>query len=161
MSTIVGKISAKTMGLALTTGSLNDKARKEPFPIYQIMGIAKGTIAGEGANGEWNKLIGTFEAVNLLTGEIYRSGNAFLPKVVNDVIAGNFINVPEGETREVRFVYEVGVTPSTMPVGYTFTVKELIETEAADPFESMRWALPASKTPAIESAKATAKKGSK
>ena len=155
MSTILSKIGTKTLGFNLVSGELNDRVRKEPVELFHIMGIASGVVAGLSTYGDWQKLTGTFEAVNLFTGEVFVSGNAFLPAIVNDLIAGNFVGEAEdGTTREVRFAYAVGTIPASTQIGYAFTVKELIALEAADPFENMRYALEDSNTPRAEVVKA-------
>lgn len=128
MATIVKKLSAKSIGVDFV------KAKKEPQDCYQILGYVTDIQEGvHSTNGEWQKLVGQFEATNLNTGEVINSSEAFLPDVANKIIASQ---VKEGA--KIQFALVVGTKPNETPTGYEYTVRELIESEPLEVIEKIR-----------------------
>jgi len=128
MANLVSKLSSKSIGVDLVA------ARKEAQEAYTIIGYVDAIEQGNHAtNGEWTKLKGNFEATNAKTGEVYVSANAFLPTVVNDLVASA---VKAGGT--VQFAYRIGTKPNDSVVGYEYTVQQLIEAEPVSVIEEIR-----------------------
>jgi hypothetical protein len=140
---LVKKISASSIGVDVKA------AKTEVQDVYTIIGYADGIEQGTHAtNGEWTKLTGNFEATNVKTGEVFVSTAAFLPSVVNGLVAAA---IKEGGT--VKFAYRIGTKPNGTPIGYEYTVSELIEAEPIDVIEQIRAAAGLSSAPALSAPK--------
>ncbi len=125
---LVGKISARSVGVDVKT------ARLEAQECYTIIGFVDGIEEGlHPTNGEWTKLKGNFEATNSKTGEVFVSSSAFLPTIVNELVAAV---IKQGGS--VRFAYRIGTRPVETPTGYEYTVSELIEAAPVDVIEEIR-----------------------
>jgi len=118
---IVSKLSAKSIGVDFTA------AKTHAQEVFDIIGAATGVKEVQTPYGVNSKLVGNFEATNLITGEVFVSANCFLPSVVNDLVAAQ---VAEGNP--VQFAYRIGTKPSESNVGYEYTVTPLL---AAEPLE--------------------------
>jgi len=125
---LVNKLSSKSIGVDLKL------ARTEVQECYTIIGFANEIEEGlHPTNGAWTKLKGNFEATNTKTGEVYISTNAFLPSVVNDLVAAA---IKKGG--EVKFAFKIGTKPNDTPTGYEYTVSPLIEAEPVNVLEEIR-----------------------
>lgn len=125
---IVKKLSAASIGVDLK------HAKEAPQEAYTIIGHATGIETGiHATNGEWTKLTGNFEATNAKTGVVYVSANAFLPAVVNDLVAAQ---IRDGG--HVKFAFKIGTKPNATPIGYEYTVSPLIAPEPVDVIEEIR-----------------------
>ena len=129
MANILSKITSKTLKVNV------EAAKKVPVRLYLIYGVARAAVAGQSTFGEYHKLVGQFEAVNLETGEVSVSGSCFLPGAVNDLIAGQ---LDGQENSEVKFAFEIGAAPSDSSIGYEYTFKELVEAEGIDNLSALR-----------------------
>lgn len=85
----VSKVSVKTVFGKIDVKQLAAKSDKA-FPIMRIIGIAKKVLTGSSQFGDWIGFAGDFEAVNLVTGEIFHGGKCFLPAPVTNMLAGQF-----------------------------------------------------------------------
>jgi len=84
---------------------------------------------------------GSFEAVNLLTGEPAMASQGFFPANVEAFIKG----LRDG-TETVRCGFVIGAeTVEKSPVGYGFTLEVFTDKKQSDPFKEFRAALPAPK----------------
>lgn len=149
--TIINKITSKTIGLDL------DVIKTTEAPLYRIVGIAIGLKKGIGNYGDWEKLVGQFEAYVFATGKSYISNEAFLPSVANGLIAAQI----SGEN-SVEFAFEVGGKPTGKSdgsgQGYEFTVKSLIESSEASPLDALKSAANFTSAPELEAPKKVAGK---
>lgn len=166
------KISMKSIGAQPKTGQTIVDG-----PVAHIYGSARNYLVGTSTYGEFTKFRGDFEAVNLATGESYRSQNLLLP----DIAAGLLVsalhaagakhgttktattpeNPGEPATAPVEFAIEIGVrkTASDKPGGrgYEFTLRPLVETRDSDPLAALRKHVKALPAPAQVEHKAVAK----
>lgn len=122
---LVKKITVKTVCGQLAKPETNKL-------IMRIFGQATGVKPGQSNLGEYVALIGSFEAVKLETGEIYRSGRAILPPLVSDLITGKMT----GDT--TQFAFDVGIKPSASPVGYDYYCVSLIPSGDTDPLSTLK-----------------------
>lgn len=147
------KISLKTIGCQPKTG-----AKIVACTVAHVYGSARNYVIGSSTYGEYTKFRGDFEAVNLSSGESYRSGNLLLPDVAADLLASALhaagakhgrakspgIDGDDGEDAlaPIEFAVEIGIRPKTSdkPGGmpYEWTVRPLIEARDSDPLVSMR-----------------------
>lgn len=140
--TLQRKLSAKTiMGNVRKHVSA---VEGENISLFSIMGMTHGIKDGTGDNGPWVAFLGTFEAVNYITGEISRGGQAFVPKALEDILVATVREQQKGDSNaSVQFAIEVGVkTNSVLAIGYEYTVKSLLKMSGADPLEALRARLP-------------------
>ena len=131
MSTIIKKISSKTLGIDFSNSD------SESVAVYSIIGIANDIEKGLSDNGPWIKFLGQFEATNYQTGEIYSSGSVFLPSPVESLVLGA-MGTPDNRNA-FGFAFEVGTKPDAKSkTGYIFTVKELVPVESVDALSALR-----------------------
>jgi hypothetical protein len=135
MSTIISKISTKTVGANLTN------AKTDVLDLYLVYGVASGVEKVETAYGDSTKLTGQFEAVNKETGEVFISGQLYLPASVASLIAGKLKSASkeiDSDTVSVQFAFSIGTKPAKTNVGYEYTVKEEIEPDGLDSLSELR-----------------------
>ena len=130
MATIVSKISSKSVGSNLSS------AKDEALDLFLIYGIATGVEKVETAYGDSDKFTGQFEAVNKATGEVFVSGQLYLPNAVSKLLVGQL----KGDTVGVQFSYSIGTKPSKSQIGYEYTVKEEVESDGVDNLSQLRTA---------------------
>lgn len=141
MSEIVKKITVKTVCGKFEKPS---KASK----LMTVYGLANEAKADSSDYGDYVRFKGNFEAVNLATGEVFKSGSMILPEIAEQILSGAL----SGEdVNGVQFALEIGIKPSTSPVGYDYSVKPVIDTGENDPLADLRGklSLPAPKGDAV------------
>lgn len=175
---IVNKLSVKTMNL--DPASLTEKLEENKIVVIARMygqitdyKIGKSKFSTDDLPKEDVKFRGTFEGVNLVTGEVFNSGVCFLPGNVTNVLRAAVDSKADDEIG-VQFGVEIGakkVKRRDGTWGYEFTAAVPKNPEAADPLAAMRETMKAlpggyapstTVTPAIENKsaeKAAAKKG--
>lgn len=133
------KISAKTVMGKIKKDWIPEKGTK---PLFQVIGQVYGTRKGEGDYGPWVALVGTFEAVNLITGEAFTGPECFLPEPYNGMIADKLTG--EGRVNAVDFAYEIGLTPPgpDSTVQYEYSCKPIHDPTAGDPLKALRSRIP-------------------
>lgn len=140
-STPSRKISAKTVWGKVKRADIPEKGVK---PLYTVIGQAMGVRKGEGDFGPWVALVGTFEAVNLETAEVFSGPECFLPEPFNAMIANKLQG--EGKSHAIDFAFEVGIkaAPEDDPtrVPYEYTCKPIQDPTAGDPLKALRGRLP-------------------
>lgn len=129
---LLSKISMKTIGADV------EASKEGPIALAHVLGIAKGVKTGQSTYGDWTAFVGSFEAVNLETGEIFRAGKCFLPEIATSLLAGA---LTDAET--VQFALEIGARPAKNAVGYEYTVTPLIGPSESDELSMLKKALPA------------------
>lgn len=114
---------------------------KTKTDLYTVLGIASGVKTGETAYGPWTKLTGHFEATRVDTGEVFASGEVFLPEPMQSMIAAQLQqrdNDGKRVTESVQFSVMVSIKPSSAPVGYEYEARSLVESGGADPLAALR-----------------------
>lgn len=144
---LIKKISVKTVCGVIDKTALT----KEPTILMRVMGVAKGIKTGSSTYGEWAAFTGTFEATDLISGEVSRSGVAFLPDVAFDLIAPLLVG---DEANGVEFAFDIGVkSDDKVAVGYTYVAMPLVELTEADPIRQLQSKVKALPSPKKESKK--------
>jgi hypothetical protein len=154
---ILRKLTIKNCGfsVAVIKEALGENASVE---LLKIVGISKSAQPGQTPLGDYLKLIGTFKAVNLITGVVFVASSCILPNFVSEGIGAALL---DGDN--VEFALQLGVKAKpTSVTGYEFTVRPLIEAKANDAMEKLLALSGFNETPApaLEAPKA-AKKGAK
>lgn len=159
---LLGKISFKTV-----CGKINRRKLPEDgtaMHVMRILGVANKIVTGNGDNGAFVGFLGSFEATNVETGEVFRSGKLFLPNVASNLLEAAVAN---NGGANVEFAFDIGVKEDdTSAVGYVYTASPIMEASENDPIALMKTrlivpALPAPKgaaqpaLPGTDPAKAT------
>lgn len=120
-------------------------------PLMRVIGLANDTKTGNSTYGAWLSFSGQFEATNILTGEVSRSGNLFLPDVATELLAPV---VKAASGIDVMIGFDIGVKPCNNAQGYEYTVTPLTEPSEDDPIARLK-ASAFSSLPALPAPKAT------
>lgn len=130
---LISKISTATVCGKIKVKELAE--RKTPLKLMRVYGIAKKIITGNTTFGDWMGFVGSFEAVNLATGESFASGKCFLPVNITNMLAGQFVEKVE----TVRFGYEISARfNEANQCKYEYLVEELLKTAEENPIEQLR-----------------------
>lgn len=104
--------------------------------LMQVFGQATGTKGGTSDYGDWECLLGSFEATNLENGDTFRAAQLFMPDVAHEPIAQAIKLATNGI---VDFAVEIiAVKDSESSVGYSYSMKPLVDAEESDPLKILR-----------------------
>lgn len=134
---LLAKLSLKGMGAQPKARSLKEG---DKFAIAAIYGSASRHDVATSTFGDSVRFMGDFEGVTIATGQRYRSGKAFLPGIVEDILADaiNGLDESKGQT-SVEFAFEIGVEYSEKGnMGYQYTVKPLVKLAQSDALAHLR-----------------------
>jgi hypothetical protein len=130
--TLLTKLSLKSMGATPAKHSLKEG---ETIVIAHIWGIASKHENVETNFGDSTRFVGQFAGLNM-KGERFRSSKAFLPPVVEQMLADAIDAVPDSAA--VEFAFEVGATYSEKGnTGYQYTVKPLTKLAENDALSAL------------------------
>lgn len=120
---------------ALTIVGDDKKVTMKPdtVPLLRIAGSATSAKPGQSDLGEYLRLVGSFFADNLMTGQRFHSAACILP---------NFVSESLGEALKTNPAVEFGLLLSakadaTSATGYVFTVESLFDAEYSDPVQRL------------------------
>jgi hypothetical protein len=136
---IVSKLTAATLGCKPEI--VKGKANGTEAPLYRMMGQASGIKETKDINGEViYGLTGDFEATNLVTGETMRSGVAFLPPGIHEMILKPLDDgLADNNGRfTVAFAMDIFTVAAPNKSGYTYKAKDLLPASRVDPFADMK-----------------------
>lgn len=121
------KITIKTCGFDVAKIK-NVLVDKKTADLIKIVGVTSSYKVGQTDKGEFIKLSGTFNAINMQTGELFNSGECLLPNFISENIAEALKN-----SSEVEFALQIGVkADATSVTGYQYTVKPLIDAKPSE-----------------------------
>ena len=110
------------------------KDKEAEHVVARILGIATGIKTGEGDNGPWTGLTGTFKGVNVTTGEEFQSGVLFMPNVAQDMVTGALM----ADTKAVEFGFEITAKyDETSATSYVYSARPLFESSESDPLKML------------------------
>jgi hypothetical protein len=147
---IINKITLKTVGID-DPESLVLTGKKKNIPAMRVYGLLRTATEKITDIGKSMTLTGDFEAVNLQTGEVFKSGKAYLPTIAEGPICEMLFQAQATDPKaSVKFALDVTVSyfESKFPKGakYTWGVTSLFDTpEDCDPLSEIRKMLPAPK----------------
>lgn len=131
IGTQVPKIAASTIGAKPAMSQIDGK----PYLQFQVTGEATGIVAKEKDGQTLFGLVGKFEAINAWTGEIYRSGVAYLPSGIHELATSVLLN---DANSVVQFDLEVWSVPAANPRGYSWQAKEMSAIATNDPLQHIK-----------------------
>lgn len=136
--TILGKLTMKTMGIV--PAKCNEKKYNgQAAPLCKIYGNAmklKPYTMDDGT--QTFAVIGTFEAVDSETGEVFRSSRLFLPEGVHETLIDAVKVLPDDPAASVTFGFDVRSVPSASPAGYSYQTRPLLQNVNSDPLSALR-----------------------
>jgi hypothetical protein len=128
MASIIRKLTIKSISDKPT---LKDLIEHTEIPLCRVYGIANGMKPDSTDYGNFVRFMGDFRGTNLKTGEQVRSGQMIMPKIIEDLIAGQLVNP---EISALEFGFEIGMRlDETVATKYVYTAKSLIEAAENDP----------------------------
>lgn len=141
------KLSAKTI-TGLSADEIKKKGREKKTYLYDVMGVANGTVTGETQYGPFEGLTGQFETKCHVTGEVKHGAKLFLPPHAHGLISG------DGRVSEPRqFAFRIGVEPSDNQFGYEYFCEAFLDEKEADVFSTLRNRVPQLAAPKDEAKK--------
>lgn len=124
---ILRRVTLKNIGLTVKSvkGATQPLEDGENAPLARIVGITTMSETGQTDKGEFIRLHGDFQAINLIDGTKFSSGQCILPSFIAVQLVAALKTSPE-----VEFALEIGAKADEESVtGYQYTVKPLIEAE--------------------------------
>lgn len=133
----LAKLSIKTMGCDPRKVASVDGGK---LPLARIYGKAVTVKYVEGADGKASCcFIGTFEGINLETGEVFRSGKLYMPGGVTEVMETALRSAQkEDDKASISFAFEVRSVKAGNPIGYSYEAKAIKPPEVEDELAEIR-----------------------
>lgn len=128
---ILSKITVSTIGI--NPKELLPQLAEGSIDVMEVMGVVTGVQTGTTSFGDFMKLVGSFEATNLLTGEVFVSGKCILPSVINDLVAGQV----RPDTK-FAFAFVIGIEEDDNAIGYKYNFQPLVKIEGDKALDSLR-----------------------
>jgi len=119
------------VGAAIKESCENDG---DSVDLYTLGGIANGVKTGSGTYGDWTALVGTFEAVNMLTGEEMASTQCFVQEPIESMLTTAI-----SEHGEVEFVVKlIGKRRDDLERGYEYNLEPVLQPKKDDRLSNVR-----------------------
>ena len=135
MTVVTRKITCRT-ATSMNAGEVGEAGRKERTQIFGITGIVRHIKEDNSDFGPFIRFYGSFESVDILSGEIVSAAQGIFPGVLQDLLYGTYV---EGE--EIHFAGILGVEPDKSPragVGYKWFYLPVVEGTVPDALTDMR-----------------------
>lgn len=88
---------------------------------------------------------GSFEAINMQDGDVYKSGKLFLPKGISELVESTIQQIKKDlpadkktDSVALDFAFEVRSIKAKNPAGYTYKVYPLVSPERSDRLKQLR-----------------------
>lgn len=130
-----------------TIGAIPKEFKKQPHDtrvsLMQVIGRVEKIETGTSQFGEWVAFVGSFKAVKMEDGEVFRGAKCLLPDVAASMLTEAVEKAGDGI---VEFAIEIGLRRvvkfdakgEETGIGYEYTMKPLIEMDAAsDPLAAL------------------------
>lgn len=142
MTQVVKRITQKSvLGKVKAVTPPNDGETVKAFRVY---GHAVKMAEKTATHGDYYEFTGDFEAINLITGEYFRSSVMILPDIASLELSKAF---HDERNNMVTFAFEIGVRADESAIaGYVFTCEPLVEQDKDnDPLANLRQSIGADK----------------
>lgn len=140
---LLKKLSFKTVVGKVNRRELPENG--ESMLVMRVIGVANKTVTGNSDFGAFVGFLGNFEATNVATGEVFRSGQMFLPNVCSNLLEAA---VAANGGANVEFGFDIGVKEADNAIGYEYTAAPIIEASETDPVALLKSRISAPALPA-------------
>lgn len=136
-SSIISKITVASIGCK--PGEVNAKENEgiTELPLARLYGTldaAKPQV--DVASGRTDIVfVGNFEAINMQTGEVFKSGKMYLPKGLSELVEGE-VNKNPGTA--IAFAFELRSIKANNPAKYSYKALPLVSPEKSDALSALR-----------------------
>lgn len=139
---LIKKITLKDVcGVIGSLDNLVKMKNEGPLPLMEVIGMARSAKPAESDKGEYVIFLGTFQATNLRTGEVYQSGKAILAGAAVDLLYGVMIGRPAG-SGDVQFGFRYSARHDESAITkYVFVVESMIKPAKTDPLQMLSAAI--------------------
>lgn len=137
---VISKITMATIGCKPAAVVGLPEGEKE-LPIARIFGkLTEVRYQDDKAKGQiYTYFTGNFEAINMQTGEVSKSGKLFLPKGISELVEdGVKTGRAKDPTASISFAFQVNAIKATNPIGYSYKVLQLKPVEPEDELKAIR-----------------------
>jgi len=156
----LSKITIAKIGLKPVEIKILVESQKEACPVARVLGRTSGFQVVSGELGESNRFDGEFEAINILSGDVFRSKNLFLPQLASDLLEGILQGANDKEAQKfevdaqskkgpvkqmkvkfeknIEFAIDLVAIPSKSQTGYEWNAQPVIEVKTEDPFKVLK-----------------------
>ncbi len=140
---IISKLTMATIGCnPSAVKTLPDsELQNGELPLARIYGkLTDVRYQDDKAKGQiYTYFVGSFEAINMQTGEVLRSGKLFLPKGISELVEDSTKKARAvDEKASIAFAFEVRSIKANNPIGYSYKVLSLKSPEAEDELKAIR-----------------------
>jgi hypothetical protein len=142
---IISKITMATLGCnpsaVKSLPADSPELQNGELPLARIYGkLADVKYQDDKTKGQiYTYFVGSFEAINMQTGEVMRSGKLFLPKGISELVEDATKKAREKDDKaSIAFAFEVRSIKATNPIGYSYKVLALKSPEATDELKELR-----------------------
>ena len=126
-------ILLKKLSVKSVCGKPTAPVGKETKWLLEVFGVATDIKRGTTDKGDWYAFVGAFQALNMETGAVYRSGVLFVPDIVGNLILPK---ITAEETNSVEFGFRIGVgADDSSATGYVYHAEPLLPVDENDPVE--------------------------
>lgn len=133
----LAKLSIKTMGCDPRKVATVESGK---LPLGRIYGKAVDVKFTEGTDGKISCcFIGTFEGINMETGEVFRSGKLYMPGGVSEVMQTALTSAQAKDDKaSISFAFEIRSVKAGNPIGYSYEAKAIKPPEVEDELAEIR-----------------------
>jgi|SRR5579872_676733 len=144
---IVSKLTVATLGCnpSLVKNMKADDPALEngELPLARLYGQLSGVrFQDDKVKGQvYTYFVGTFEGVNMQTGEVQRSGKMFLPKGISEIVEDAVRKASDADgklTASLDFAFELRSIKASNPIGYSYKVLSLKSPAQVDELKALR-----------------------
>lgn len=153
----IAKLTVKTLGCK--PDMVKTLEGQDKLALCRIFGKAAGVGYQDDSRNPgsiFTYFKGTFEGINMQTGETYRSGKLYLPKGISELVEAVIKNAEKNGKEQVSFAFEIRSVKATNPIGYSYEAVAIKRPEQEDELAELRKLLMAA--PTLEQKKLTAAK---
>jgi hypothetical protein len=143
--TIVSKLSMRTIK---TQPAKFATAEGRPIAVVYGQATAIKEVVDKVRGDVYHALVGQFEAQNLQSGEVFRSGQLYLPTGIHEMLE-DAVKKLETDTDFVSFAIQLRAVTAKNPAGYSYEAQNLLKTTHVDPLDDMRAQLEGTEQPKL------------
>lgn len=136
-SGIIGKITMASIGCKPALVNMLKEGEGNELALARIYGtLDEVRYQDDKDKGQiYTYFVGSFEAVNMQDGDVYKSGKLFLPKGISELVEGECKKNPN---TAIQFAFEVRSIKANNPAKYSYKVLPLVSPEKSDALAQLR-----------------------